>query len=96
MSEIEMKRIAGNMMAGYSAVLRYLEITKKGNIDQLRSTVSFAFGLSPRTAHERINLMIDSGAISIHGKIWVWNINPDGPLWKQVNLRLDSANNQDY
>jgi hypothetical protein len=72
MSEQEMNRLADAMLDGYNALIRYVEITGKGDVDKLQSTIAYAFGLSWRTAKERIEFLKSAGFIVINGKTWKW------------------------
>ena len=72
MSEQEMNRLADAMLNGYNALIRYVEITGKGEIDKLQSTIAYAFGLSWRTAKERIDFLRASQIITISGRSWKW------------------------
>lgn len=72
MSEQEMNRLSEAMIGGYNALIRYAEITKKGKIEELQSTIAYAFGLSWRTSKERIDFLKASQIIKVDGKLWQW------------------------
>lgn len=72
MSEKEMNRLSEAMKHGYNGLIRFAEITKKGNIDEFQSNIAYAFGLSWRTAKERIDFLKASKIIIVEGKLWKW------------------------
>lgn len=72
LSHQEMNRISEAMIGGYKGLIRYVKITKKGNIEELQSTIAYGFGLSWRTAKERIDFLKGSHIIKVDGKSWQW------------------------
>lgn len=77
MSEIKMNRIAKKMYGEYKAIERYLEITKHGDVGKLYRTVSLAFGLSPRTTKERLEMLESANVFQTNGYTWKFLSNDD-------------------
>jgi len=91
MSEQEMHRLADAMLDGYNALIRYVEIKGKGDIDKLQSTIAYAFGLSWRTAKERIDFLKSARFIVINGKTWKWMGNDQRDI-----ILMECINNPSY
>jgi hypothetical protein len=70
MSEMEMNRIARKQIMQYRAVLRYLKITGSGDWNKLGHILQMAFGLSPRTTHERLESILSAGIVQLNGLNW--------------------------
>ena len=78
MSDQDMNRIAKKMIDQYKAVRLYMKNKKSGDIHKLNDALFMAFGLSPRTAKERLEALELAGVFCVSGNTWKFlNDNSD-------------------